>query len=61
MAYPATHLPRTVLLADGHDVTQTATACGWAKPSSFIAAFTRIIDSTPGRYQANHQSAVHSF
>ena len=39
-----------VLLADGHDTTHTAHACGWANPSSFIAAFTNIIGTTPGRY-----------
>lgn len=41
-----------VLLADGHDVTQTAHACGWANPSSFITAFADVVGSTPGRYQA---------
>lgn len=40
-----------VLLADGHDTTHTASACGWANPSSFIAAFTSIIGTTPGRYR----------
>jgi AraC-like DNA-binding protein len=40
-----------VLLADGHDTTQTAYACGWANPSSFIAAFTTIVGTTPGRYR----------
>jgi AraC-like DNA-binding protein len=40
-----------VLLADGYDTTQTAYACGWANPSSFIAAFTNIIGTTPGRYR----------
>ncbi|WP_233624209.1 helix-turn-helix transcriptional regulator [Actinoplanes sp. ATCC 53533] len=40
-----------VLLADGHDTTRTAHACGWANPSSFIAAFTTIIGTTPGRYR----------
>ncbi|MFI7366616.1 AraC family transcriptional regulator [Streptomyces sp. NPDC050149] len=40
-----------VLLADGHDTTRTAYACGWANPSSFIAAFTGIIGTTPGRYR----------
>jgi transcriptional regulator GlxA family with amidase domain len=40
-----------VLLADGHDTTHVAHACGWANPSSFIAAFTTIIGTTPGRYQ----------
>lgn len=40
-----------VLLADGHDTTRTAYACGWANPSSFIAAFTDVIGTTPGRYR----------
>jgi len=41
-----------LLLADGHDVTQTAHACGWSNPSGFIAAFTTVIGSTPGRYRS---------
>jgi AraC-like DNA-binding protein len=44
-----------VLLADGHDVTHVANACGWANPSSFIAAFTNIIGTTPGRYRTSPQ------
>jgi AraC-like DNA-binding protein len=40
-----------VLLADGHDTTYVAGACGWANPSSFIAAFTDIIGTTPGRHR----------
>ncbi|GCE00100.1 AraC family transcriptional regulator [Embleya hyalina] len=40
-----------VLLADGHDTTHTAHACGWANPSGFITAFTHIIGTTPGRYR----------
>ena len=40
-----------VLLADGHDTTHVANACGWANPSSFIAAFTGLIGTTPGRYR----------
>ncbi|WP_433520859.1 AraC family transcriptional regulator [Nocardia pseudovaccinii] len=40
-----------VLLADGHDTTHVAHACGWANPSSFITAFTDIIGTTPGRYR----------
>jgi AraC-like DNA-binding protein len=40
-----------VLLADGHDTTYVASACGWANPSSFIAAFAAIIGTTPGRYR----------
>jgi AraC-like DNA-binding protein len=43
-----------VLLADGHDATRVAYACGWANPSSFIAAFTSIIGTTPGRYRTGH-------
>src|SRR5215470_13553294 len=43
-----------VLLADGHDTTHVAHACGWANPSSFIAAFTGIIGTTPGRYRISH-------
>jgi AraC-like DNA-binding protein len=42
-----------VLLADGHDTTYVAHACGWANPSSFIAAFTSIIGTTPGRYRTS--------
>ncbi|MFG1681622.1 AraC family transcriptional regulator [Nonomuraea sp. NPDC049269] len=41
-----------VLLADGHDTTRVAHACGWANPSSFIAAFTSLIGTTPGRYRS---------
>jgi transcriptional regulator GlxA family with amidase domain len=41
-----------VLLADGHDTTHVAHACGWANPSSFIAAFTNIIGTTPGRHRS---------
>jgi AraC-like DNA-binding protein len=39
-----------ILLADGHSVTYTAAACGWANPSSFIDAFSRTVGQTPGRY-----------
>ena len=44
-----------VLLADGHDTTHVARACGWANPSHFIAAFAELIGTTPGRYRAGHQ------
>ena len=44
-----------VLLADGHDTTHVAHACGWANPSSFIAAFTSIIGTTPGRHRTSYQ------
>ncbi|PUB25500.1 AraC-like DNA-binding protein [Promicromonospora sp. AC04] len=45
-----------VLLAEGHDTTKTAYACGWANPSSFIAAFTNIIGTTPGRYRTSRRT-----
>lgn len=45
-----------VLLADGHDTTRVANACGWANPSSFIAAFTGIVGTTPGRYRSSSPS-----
>ena len=44
-----------ILLADGHDATRVAYACGWANPSSFIAAFTALVGTTPGRYRAGSQ------
>ena len=47
-----------VLLAEGHDTTRTAYACGWANPSSFIAAFTNIIGTTPGRYRTSRRHRV---
>jgi len=40
-----------VLLAEGHDTTRVAHACGWANPSSFIAAFTAVVGTTPGRHR----------
>jgi AraC-like DNA-binding protein len=44
-----------VLLAEGHDTTHVAHACGWANPSSFIAAFSALIGTTPGRYRTGHR------
>jgi AraC-like DNA-binding protein len=44
-----------VLLADGHDTIRVAHACGWANPSSFIAAFTNLIGTTPGRHRTSQQ------
>jgi AraC-like DNA-binding protein len=44
-----------VLLADGHDVTYVAHACGWANPSSFIAAFSALLGTTPGRHRTAHR------
>jgi hypothetical protein len=41
--------------SDGHDTTHVAHACGWANPSSFIAAITDIIGTTPGRHRNRHR------
>ena len=49
-----------VLLADGHDTTYVAHACGWANPSSFIAAFASIIGTTPGRHRTSQQDRANS-
>lgn len=40
-----------VHLADGRSVTDTAIACGWSNPTSFIEAFTAVVGQTPGRYR----------
>lgn len=40
-----------ILLANGHDTTRTAHACGWSNPSNFITAFTALVGTTPGRYR----------
>jgi AraC-like DNA-binding protein len=47
-----------VLLADGYDTTRVAHACGWANPSGFIAAFTSIIGTTPGRHRTGRATAL---
>ncbi|MEV0713855.1 AraC family transcriptional regulator [Asanoa sp. NPDC050611] len=47
-----------VLLAEGHDTTHVAHACGWANPSSFIAAFTAVVGTTPGRHRAGSRAAA---
>jgi AraC-like DNA-binding protein len=41
-----------VLLAEGHETAYVAHACGWANPSSFIAAFAETVGTTPGRHRA---------
>lgn len=41
-----------VLLAEGHDTTRVAHACGWSNPSHFIAAFAAVVGTTPGRHRA---------
>ncbi len=48
-----------VLLAEGHDTTRVARACGWSNPSGFIAAFTGVIGTTPGRYRRVSASIAH--
>ena len=49
-----------VLLAEGHDTTRVAHACGWANPSSFITAFTAIVGTTPGRHRMRYSSTSSS-
>ena len=39
-----------VLLAEGHQVTRIAGACGYASPSAFIGAFREAFGVTPGEY-----------
>ncbi|GAA4219392.1 helix-turn-helix transcriptional regulator [Actinocatenispora rupis] len=46
-----------VLLAEGHDTTRVAHACGWANPSGFITAFTGVVGTTPGRYRTAGRTA----
>jgi AraC-like DNA-binding protein len=45
-------------LTNGRSVTETATACGWSNPTSFIEAFTEIVGQTPGRYQADLRNEI---
>ncbi|MFI5907683.1 helix-turn-helix domain-containing protein [Dactylosporangium sp. NPDC051541] len=45
-----------VHLTAGRSVTETAAACGWSNPSSFIDAFTEVVGQTPGRYRAGLHS-----
>ncbi|WP_198028962.1 AraC family transcriptional regulator [Actinoplanes sp. N902-109] len=47
-----------VHLSNGRSVTETATACGWSNPTSFIEAFTAIVGQTPGRYQATLHNGI---
>ncbi|WP_217183043.1 helix-turn-helix transcriptional regulator [Streptomyces sp. AC495_CC817] len=46
-----------VLLADGVSVTDTAAACGWATTSQFIAQFTPLVGTTPGRYRQSQPAS----
>lgn len=45
------------LLAGGAEVSQVAYDCGWANPSSFVAAFSASLGVTPGQYRAALQDA----
>jgi AraC-like DNA-binding protein len=47
-----------ILLTNGRSVTDTANACGWSNPTSFIEAFTAVVGQTPGRYQADLRNDV---
>ncbi|KAB1655687.1 AraC family transcriptional regulator [Pseudoclavibacter chungangensis] len=40
------------LLADGHGVHETSRLLGYAQPSTFIAAFRRVLGTTPGLFHA---------
>lgn len=46
-----------LMLAEGRAVVDTALACGWANPSSFIEAFTSLVGQTPGAYSRSLGSA----
>ncbi|MCR6482355.1 helix-turn-helix transcriptional regulator [Amycolatopsis sp. OK19-0408] len=47
-----------MLLAEGHDTSHVAHACGWSNPSQFIAAFRAVLGTTPGRYRAGQRVKV---
>ncbi|MGW4875115.1 helix-turn-helix domain-containing protein [Streptomyces sp. NPDC004262] len=38
------------LLSEGHDVTAVSETLGYAQPSTFIAAFRRVMGTTPGAF-----------
>ena len=40
------------LLAEGQSVQDVSDVCGFAQPSTFIAAFKRVMGTTPGAYVA---------
>jgi AraC-like DNA-binding protein len=44
------------LLARGEAVTTTALEVGYESPSAFIAAFTQVLGTTPGRYYRAHRN-----
>jgi len=48
------------LLARGEAVTSTALEVGYESPSAFIAAFTQVMGTTPGRYYRAQKAARHA-
>jgi AraC-like DNA-binding protein len=48
------------LLARGEAVTSTALEVGYESTSAFIAAFTQVLGTTPGRYYRAHKSPSHN-
>ena len=42
-------------LAQGHNVTEVALACGYANPSKFSAAFRRVAGCSPSAWAAQHR------
>ncbi|SDQ94470.1 AraC family transcriptional regulator [Microbacterium sp. cf332] len=44
------------LLAEGLAVQDVSDLCGFAQPSTFIAAFKRVMGTTPGAYVADRES-----
>ncbi|MFH8223592.1 AraC family transcriptional regulator [Streptomyces sp. NPDC018057] len=47
-------------LTSGMSVTDTAMACGWSNPSSFIDAFNDVVGQTPGSYRADLRDSLTS-
>ncbi|MCX0245789.1 helix-turn-helix domain-containing protein [Streptomyces drozdowiczii] len=46
-----------MLLSDGFDVMSVSEQLGYAQPSSFIAAFRRVMGTTPGAFSGSAESA----
>jgi AraC-like DNA-binding protein/quercetin dioxygenase-like cupin family protein len=46
------------LLASGHPVTRTALAVGYSSPSTFAAAFRRVLGTTPSEYAHSARTAA---
>ncbi|MGW1564309.1 helix-turn-helix domain-containing protein, partial [Streptomyces sp. NPDC002144] len=52
-SFPCSGQPYWVPVRKPRGPSETAVACGWSNPSSFIDAFTEVVGQTPGRYQAD--------